>query len=37
VQILRLRSKRETDPSAPRVIGTERGLGDVFALPVGPL
>jgi two-component system OmpR family response regulator len=34
VQILRLRRKLEIDPSAPRVIRTERGIGYVFALPV---
>jgi two-component system, OmpR family, response regulator len=34
VQILRLRRKLEADPSAPRVIQTERGVGYVFALPV---
>jgi len=34
VQILRLRRKLETDPSAPRMIQTERGVGYVFALPV---
>jgi two-component system, OmpR family, response regulator len=34
VQILRLRRKLETDPSAPRVIQTERGVGYMFALPV---
>jgi two-component system OmpR family response regulator len=34
VQILRLRRKLERDPSAPRVIQTERGVGYVFALPV---
>jgi DNA-binding response OmpR family regulator len=34
VQVLRLRRKLETDPSAPRVIRTERGVGYVFALPV---
>jgi two-component system OmpR family response regulator len=34
VQVLRLRRKLETDPSTPRVIQTERGVGYVFALPV---
>jgi len=34
VQILRLRRKLETDPSAPNIIRTERGIGYVFALPV---
>ena len=37
VQILRLRRKLETDPSAPSMIRTERGIGYVFALPVQPL
>jgi two-component system OmpR family response regulator len=37
VQVLRLRRKLETDPSAPRVIQTERGIGYVFALPVEAL
>ena len=34
VQILRLRRKLERDPSAPRVIQTERGVGYVFAVRV---
>ena len=34
VQVLRLRRKLETDPAAPGVIQTERGVGYVFALPV---
>jgi len=34
VQILRLRRKLERDPSAPRVIRTERGVGYVFAATV---
>jgi len=34
VQVLRLRRKLETDPSMPRVIQTERGVGYVFTLPV---
>ncbi len=37
VQILRLRRKLETDPSVPRIIRTERGVGYVFALTVEPL
>jgi two-component system OmpR family response regulator len=37
VQVLRLRRKLETDPSTPSIIRTERGVGYVFALPVGPL
>ena len=37
VQILRLRRKLETDPSAPSMIRTERGIGYVFALPVQSL
>jgi DNA-binding response OmpR family regulator len=34
VQILRLRRKLDRDPSAPRVIQTERGVGYVFCVPV---
>jgi two-component system OmpR family response regulator len=34
VQILRLRRKLEADPTAPRIIRTERGVGYVFVLPV---
>ena len=34
VQILRLRRKLEREPSAPRVIQTERGVGYVFAAAV---
>lgn len=34
VQVLRLRRKLEIDPSAPRMIQSERGIGYVFALPV---
>ena len=36
VQVLRLRRKLENDPSAPRVIQTERGVGYVFTVPVEP-
>jgi two-component system, OmpR family, response regulator len=36
VQVLRLRRKLETDPKAPRVIRTERGIGYVFAMAVEP-
>ena len=36
VQVLRLRRKLETDPSAPRIIQTERGVGYVFTIPVEP-
>jgi DNA-binding response OmpR family regulator len=34
VQVLRLRRKLEPNPSAPRIIKTERGLGYVFSAPV---
>jgi len=34
VQVLRLRRKLETDPGAPRLIQTERGVGYSFTLPV---
>jgi DNA-binding response OmpR family regulator len=37
VQVLRLRRKLETEPAAPSIIQTERGVGYVFALPVEPL
>ena len=37
VQVLRLRRKVEDDPSAPRVLQTERGVGYVFTLRVEPL
>jgi DNA-binding response OmpR family regulator len=37
VQILRLRRKLERDPSAPRLIQTERGVGYTFTLPVEPI
>src|ERR1700722_4634593 len=37
VQILRLRRKLETNPSSPRIIQTERGVGYVFTLPVEPI
>jgi DNA-binding response OmpR family regulator len=37
VQILRLRRKLETDPRAPQIIQTERGVGYVFASPVETL
>jgi DNA-binding response OmpR family regulator len=36
IQVLRLRRKLETDPSVPRAIQTERGVGYIFALPVEP-
>jgi DNA-binding response OmpR family regulator len=34
IQILRLRRKLETEPDAPRIIQTQRGVGYVFMLPV---
>jgi two-component system OmpR family response regulator len=34
VQVLRLRRKLEIDPSMPRMIRTERGVGYIFAVPV---
>jgi DNA-binding response OmpR family regulator len=34
VQVLRLRRKLETDPSAPHLIRTERGVGYIFTVPV---
>jgi two-component system OmpR family response regulator len=34
VQVLRLRRKLELDPSAPRILQTERGVGYRFTLPV---
>jgi two-component system, OmpR family, response regulator len=37
VQVLRLRRKLETDPAAPSIIQTERGIGYVFALAVETL
>jgi two-component system, OmpR family, response regulator len=36
VQVLRLRRKLETDPTAPRMIKTERGIRYLFVLPVDP-
>jgi DNA-binding response OmpR family regulator len=36
VQVLRLRRKLEIDPSVPRMIRTERGIGYIFAVPVEP-
>jgi two-component system, OmpR family, response regulator len=37
VPILRLRRKLETNPSTPRIIQSERGVGYVFTLPVEPI
>ncbi|MGH6797603.1 MAG: response regulator [Roseiarcus sp.] len=37
VQVLRLRRKLESDPSAPRLIRTERGIGYAFAASVQQL
>jgi two-component system, OmpR family, response regulator len=37
VQVLRLRRKLESDPSAPRLIRTERGVGYAFAASVEQL
>jgi DNA-binding response OmpR family regulator len=37
VQVLRLRRKLETNPSEPRVILTERGVGYRFAMRVEPM
>jgi DNA-binding response OmpR family regulator len=34
VRVARLRRKPEADPSAPRIILTERGIGYLFGLPV---
>jgi two-component system, OmpR family, response regulator len=36
VQVLRLRRRLEADPSAPRMILTERGVGYIFAFTVEP-
>jgi DNA-binding response OmpR family regulator len=37
VSVLRLWRKLEANPSAPRIIQTERGVGYVFTLRVEPL
>jgi two-component system, OmpR family, response regulator len=37
VQVLRLRRKLETDPRAPSIIRTERGVGYVFTVAVEPV
>jgi DNA-binding response OmpR family regulator len=36
-QIVRLGRRLESDPSAPRIIKTERGIGYLFTLSVDPL
>jgi two-component system, OmpR family, response regulator len=36
VQVLRLRRKLELDPSSPRLLKTERGVGYIFAAQVEP-
>jgi DNA-binding response OmpR family regulator len=36
VQVARLRGKLGIDPSQPRMIQTERGIGYVFSPPVEP-
>ena len=37
VQVLRLRRKLEVDPSVPRAIQTERGVGYTFGVEVSKL